>query len=157
MKMSRSRSSPTSSSSRSTSVSSNLGVDLRLAFDRSVCPYAGSAAQRVDRAVLRGRHQPRARLVDALGRPLLERGDERVLRELFRDADVAHEPREPRDQARRLDPEDRFDRPPGFGVVGRAHGRRSQHLLGYVRKRILLSPCARAARGAVLSLLDLEA
>ena len=43
-------------------------------------------------------------------RPLLERRDERVLRELFGDADVAHDPREPGDEPRRLDPKDRVNR-----------------------------------------------
>ena len=49
------------------------------------------APQHVDRAVLRRRHEPRSRVVGNTGaRPLLERGDQRVLRELLREADVAH-------------------------------------------------------------------
>ena len=55
-----------------------------------------SPAQQVDRAMLRGGHQPGARVVrDARLRPLLERGDERVLRQVLGQADVAHHPREP--------------------------------------------------------------
>ena len=69
------------------------------------------AAQLVDGAVLRGRHQPGARVVrDARLRPLLERGDERVLRQLLGEADVAHDARQPGDEPRRLDPPDRVDR-----------------------------------------------
>ena len=101
-------------------------IDLRLALDRGVLvPLERAPAQRVDRAMLRGRHEPRTRLVGhALGRPLLERCHERILCELFGDADVAYEPSEPGDQARRLDAKDRFDGASRFGVVGRAHGRR---------------------------------
>ena len=70
-----------------------------------------AAAQRVDRAVLGGGHQPGARVVrDARPRPRLQRGDERVLREVLGEADVAHDPRQPGDQPRRLDPPDRVDR-----------------------------------------------
>ena len=47
---------------------------------------------------------------DAGLRPLLERRDERVLREVLGEPDVAHDPREPRDELRRLDPPDRLDR-----------------------------------------------
>jgi hypothetical protein len=43
-----------------------------------------AAAELVDRAVLRGRHQPAAGVGrDALGRPLFERGDEGVLGQLL--------------------------------------------------------------------------
>src|SRR3954469_6138820 len=60
----------------------NLEVDLRLALDRRMLVALERApAQSVDRAVLRGRHEPRAGFVwHALGWPLLERGYERVLR-----------------------------------------------------------------------------
>ena len=49
------------------------------------------AAQPVERAVLRGGHQPRPGLVGhAVARPVLQRGDQRVLRQLLGQADVAH-------------------------------------------------------------------
>jgi hypothetical protein len=68
----------------------------------------------VDRPVPRGGHEPGARVVrDARLRPLLERGDERVLRELLREADIAHDSRETGDQPRRLDPPNRVDRAVG--------------------------------------------
>ena len=70
----------------------------------------GASAQAVDRAMLRGGHEPGARVVrDACLRPLLERRDERILRELLGKPDVAHHPREPGDEPRRLDPPDRLD------------------------------------------------
>src|SRR5213075_168215 len=51
--------------------------DLGLALERGVLLLEHRApAQHVDRAVLRRRHEPRARLVGhALARPLLRRGD----------------------------------------------------------------------------------
>ena len=82
-------------------------------------------AQQVDRAMLRGGHEPGARVVrDARLRPLLERGDERVLRQLLGQPDVAHDPREAGDEPGRLDPPDRVDRAMG---VGSRHGYRSEH------------------------------
>jgi hypothetical protein len=60
--------------------------------------------------MLRGAHKPRARLFgDTRVGPLLERRDERVLRELLREADVADDSREARDQPGGLDPPDRVD------------------------------------------------
>ena len=60
--------------------------------------------------MLRRRHEPGARLVgNALVRPLLERRDERVVRQLLGDADVAHDAREPGDELRPLDAKYRFD------------------------------------------------
>ena len=49
-------------------------------------------------------------------RPLLERGDQRVLRQLFGEADVAHHAGEAGDELRLLDPPDRVD---GAVDVGR--------------------------------------
>src|SRR5947207_418823 len=61
----------------------------------------------VDGAMLRRRHEPRARIVrDARLGPLLERGDERILREVFRDADVADDARQTGDESGGLDPAD---------------------------------------------------
>ena len=64
----------------------------------------------VDRPVLGGGHQPGTRVARhaRLG-PLLERGDERILREILGQADVAHDPRQPGDEPRRFDPPDRVD------------------------------------------------
>ena len=56
--------------------------------------------------------------------PLLERGDERVLREVLGEADVAHDAREAGDEPRRLDPPDRVD---GAMGVGSGHSYRSDH------------------------------
>ena len=55
----------------------------------------------------------------AFARPLLERGDERVLRELFGDADVPHHPRQAGDDPRRFDAPDGVD---GTVGVGGRHG-----------------------------------
>jgi hypothetical protein len=83
------------------------------------------AAQTIDRAMLRGRHEPGARIVRHAGfRPLFERGDERVLREFFGEADIAHETREAGNQAGRFDTPDGVDR--AMGVVG-SHSHRSEH------------------------------
>ena len=83
------------------------------------------AAQHVDRPVLRGGHEPGARVLrHARLRPALERRDERVLGEVFRQADVAHHAREPGDQTGRLDPPDRVDR---SVRILRRHSRRLEH------------------------------
>ena len=67
-------------------------------------------AQAVERAVLGGGHQPGARVVgDAVARPVLQRGDQRVLRQLLGQADVAHAAGERADDARRLDAPDGLD------------------------------------------------
>ena len=82
--------------------------------------------QEIDRAMLRGGHEPGARIVrDARLRPLLERGDESILGEVLGKADIAHDPRETGDEPRRLDPPDRVDRAMG---IGSRHGYRSHHL-----------------------------
>jgi hypothetical protein len=60
--------------------------------------------------MLRGAHEPRARLVgDARVGPLLESRDERILRELLREADIANDPGETGDQPGGLDPPDSVD------------------------------------------------
>jgi len=41
---------------------------------------------------------------------LFERGDQRVLCEVLGKTDIAHDPRQPGDEPRRLDPPDRVDR-----------------------------------------------
>jgi hypothetical protein len=65
-----------------------------------------AAAKEINRPMFCGGHEPGARLIrDAGYRPLLERGDESVLRKFFGDANVAHDPRETGDELRLLDPE----------------------------------------------------
>jgi hypothetical protein len=82
-------------------------------------------AQPVDRPILRGGHEPGRRIVrDARVRPALERDDERVLRQLLGQADVAQHPREAGNEPRRLDPPDRVDRAMG---VGSRHGYQLRH------------------------------
>ena len=69
------------------------------------------ATQPVDRPVLAGGHEPGARVVrDARLRPLLQRGHQRLLRQVLRQPDVAHDPGQPGDQPRGLDPPDGVDR-----------------------------------------------
>ena len=111
--ISRSRSSPTSSSSAaSRSGDRALLLRLELVADLLVLAFEHRvAAEAVDRAVLCGRHQPRARIVGhARQRPLFERGDQRVLREILGEADVADDARQPRDDLRRFDAPDGVDR-----------------------------------------------
>src|SRR5207247_3639700 len=70
-----------------------------------------AAAEVIERAVLRCRHEPRAWVVrNARSGPGLERGDEGVLRELLGEADVAHPARECGDHFGRLDPPPRVAR-----------------------------------------------
>ena len=68
------------------------------------------AAQDVDGAMLGGSHEPRAGVLRNAGfRPLLERGDQRILSELFGDADIAHDAREAGDDTRGLHAPDGVD------------------------------------------------
>ena len=70
-----------------------------------------AVAQVVDRPMLRGGHEPGARVVrDTRLRPPLQRGDQGILRQVLRDAHIAHDPHQSRDEAGRLDPPDRIDR-----------------------------------------------
>ena len=85
-----------------------------------------AAAEKVDGAMLRGGHEPGARIVrDARLRPPLERRDERVLRQILGRADVAHDPGEARDQPGGLDSPDRVD---GAMCIGNRHGSQSRQL-----------------------------
>jgi hypothetical protein len=90
---------------------------LDIAFDLFVLALERLAApDQVDREVFRGPHQPGARpLRHAFGGPLLERGDQGVLRKLLSRADVADDASQPRDEPGRLDSPDRFDRAMRFG------------------------------------------
>ena len=97
-----------------------LAAQLQVAPELlGLAPVHVGAAHAVDRAVLGRGHQPGAGVVGDAGlRPLLERRDQRLLREVLGEADVAHEAREARDQPRGLDPPDRIDRALD---VGRRH------------------------------------
>ena len=78
-----------------------------------------AAAHDVDRTMLGGRHEPGAGIVGhARFGPALERGDERVLREIFRHPHVSDDAHEPGDESRRLDAPNSFDR---AVRVGRRH------------------------------------
>ena len=71
----------------------------------------------IDGAMFRRGHEPGARIVrDARLRPLFERGDESVLRQLFGKAHVAHDARESGDDPGGLHPPDRFDN--AMGIAG---------------------------------------
>ena len=84
-----------------------------------------AAPDHVDRTVARHGLEPGPRTVrDARLRPLFERSDERVLRELLGHADVTHDAHEPAHEASRLRPEDLTDR---RVRVGRAHGVPFEH------------------------------
>jgi hypothetical protein len=64
----------------------------------------------IDRPMFRGGHEPRAGIVrHTRRRPPFERGDERVLRQLFGHPDIAHDPREAGDQPGGLNPPDCVD------------------------------------------------
>jgi hypothetical protein len=66
--------------------------------------------------MLRGAHQPGARPVgDARERPLLERGDQRILREFLGETNIADDPRETSDEPGGLNPPDRIDGAMGIG------------------------------------------
>ena len=84
------------------------------------------AAKLIDRAVLRRRHEPGAGVLRhaRLGPPL-ERRDQGVLREVLGETDVPDDPREPRDEPRRLDSPDGVDR--AVRIRGR-HGPGLEHL-----------------------------
>src|SRR5439155_18763789 len=69
-----------------------------------------AAPPRVDGPMLGGGHEPRARVVrDARLGPPLECHDQRVLREILGQTDVAHDPREPGDEPGRFDSPDGLD------------------------------------------------
>jgi hypothetical protein len=104
----------------------DAALDQRLALRRpplqlmgELLVAAGPAlvlTDHVDRPVLGGAHQPRARVVrHALGGPLLERGDQGVLGEILGQAHVPHDPGQTRDEPARLDAPDRVDGPVGVG------------------------------------------
>jgi hypothetical protein len=114
--------------------------DLQLAAEQLLLALErDAAAQRVDAAALGGGHEPGGRVVrDARLRPLLQRGDERVLGQVLGHRHVAHDPSQPGDQPGRLDPPDGVDRTMG--------GRRRHRLLSAARSAGAAAPASRAAR-----------
>ena len=78
--------------------------------------------------------------------PLLERRDERVLREVLGEADVAHDSRETGDELRRLDPPDRVD---GAMCIGSRHGYRSHTLYFASASRVISQPPAPRGLGRI--------
>ncbi len=83
-------------------------------------------AEVVDCPVFCGGRQPGAGVPrHALGGPLLERGDQRVVRQVFGDADVADHARQAGDDLRGFDTPDRFN---GSMDVGCGHRHPSNHL-----------------------------
>src|SRR5262249_34847783 len=74
------------------------------------------SAKEINCPMLGGGQEPGARIVrDARLGPLLEGGDQGILREVFGQAYVAHDPRQAGDESRCLDPPDRIDRAMGVG------------------------------------------
>src|SRR6202041_2347489 len=68
------------------------------------------ASPEIDGTILRGSHKPGAWIIRNSGlRPLLEGSDESVLSEFLGEANVAHNPRESRDNSGRLDSPDGVD------------------------------------------------
>jgi hypothetical protein len=96
-------------------------LDLRQATDLlDLALVDVRPAHPVDAAMLGRGHEPGARVIrDARLRPLLEGGDERLLSEVLGEADVTHEARGARDQARGLDSPHGLDR---ASDVGLGHG-----------------------------------
>ena len=129
MKISRSRSSPIVVVERRVEVrrrdrllaaSSSRAELLVLALEQLRCGAAGRSPR-----CLRRRHQPGARVVrDARLGPLLERGDQRVLRQVLGQADVAHD----RARGRRSAGRTRSARPPRSRAARRPTRRHSRLL-----------------------------
>jgi len=69
-----------------------------------------AASQMIDGAMFGRRHEPGAGIVrhSGLG-PLLQRGDQRVLRQVFCDADITDHPCQTSDESGGFDPPDRID------------------------------------------------
>jgi len=84
------------------------------------------AAKRINRTVLCSGHEPSARVIrDARFRPLLECGDESVLREFLGNADITNDARKTGNDPGRLDSPNGVD---GTMCIGGRHDYPSQHL-----------------------------
>src|ERR1700687_329956 len=105
----------------------HLLLSLKLPTNFLVLPHEPLvSAQEIDRTMLRSGHQPGAGVVrDARPGPLLERGDQSILRKLLGKTDIAHDPRNTRDDPGGLNPPDRVNR---AMCIGSRHGYRSHHL-----------------------------
>ncbi len=99
-------------------IGARVALILELAADLGMLAREHlGAAELVDGFAFRRRHQPRTRIVgNARLRPLAERGDERVLRQLLREAHVTNHAGEPGDQPRMLDAEHGLDRLVGVSL-----------------------------------------
>jgi hypothetical protein len=74
-------------------------------------------AKLVDRVMLCSAHEPRCRLVGhTRHRPLLERRNQRILRQLLGEPDIADDPCQGADQPRGVDPPDCLDRAMGSSL-----------------------------------------
>ncbi len=97
---------------------------LRVEFSTDFRFLAGvqtALAQKINGAVLGCGCEPRGGIVgNAFARPLFERGDQGVLRQFFRQADVAHRARECTDDLGGFDPPDRVEG--AMRLVGRDRG-----------------------------------
>src|SRR5690242_4124878 len=124
---------------------------LELVADRLVLAVEHLAApQPVDSAMLGGGHEPGARIVGHARRgPLLERREQRLLRQILRQPDIpAHHARETRDEPGGFDPPDRIDgrmdvghyRPAAFRTSG---GKSS---ISVTRRTSMTSPSSIGAR-----------
>src|SRR5262249_49212629 len=88
--------------------------------------HQATSAQIVYGAMLDGGHQPGACILrNPRVRPLLKGGNQGVLREVLRDADVAHDSSQPGNDSGRLDSPNGFNRAP---CAGSCHCYRSQHV-----------------------------
>src|SRR5664279_1565863 len=109
----RSRSSPMSSPTAVSIIGSTDCCAVSSARPSSACLRSRSVLRRsasIARPTFRDGHQPGAWVLRyARVRPLLQRGDEGVRREVFGQPDVAHDPGDPGDHPGRLDPPDRVD------------------------------------------------
>ncbi len=125
MKISRSRSSPTSSSSALTRSGTAISFVRQFAADLIELAFQPrAAAEAVDCAMLGSGHQPCAWILrNARLWPLLERGHQSILRQVLGNADVAHHPRQPGDEPWRLDSPDCINCP-----MGVRHSYPSHHL-----------------------------
>ena len=123
VKISRSNSSPISSSRAASEIGHGLLLLLHVPGHHLVLAREHlAAAQMIQRPALGGRHQPRAGLFrNAGGGPVLERRQQRFLRQVLGQRHVAQHPRQAGDQPRLLDAPDGEDR--AVDVGGR-HRRR---------------------------------
>jgi hypothetical protein len=101
-----------------------------------------TAAQGINGTVLGGSHEPGTRIArDARFRPLFERGNQGVLRQLLGHADIPYDAGKSGDEAGRFDSPDSVDR---AVCLGSTHYYRSHHLPRDGARRLLLGRDLRA-------------